>query len=257
LRKGETLSLDFVTEQLKKVFGQRDTFTRKELYNFYRQYDPDLKETTFRWRIYALKEKKIIQVISRELFSLNFKPIYKPEPRENEKKIISRLFRQFDDIKVCIWSTHILNEFMLHQPAKAITILEVEKDALEPVFHFLKDSSIRHLYFMPEQKELELYVYEDTSAIIIESLISKSPIQRINKIPTVTIEKLIVDVFADKQLFNTFQGTELANIINAAYNKYQIDFTKLFSYAKRRRKEGDLMEYLSQYTDISQNILND
>lgn len=248
---------DFIIEQLKKAFSGRQSFSRQELFDFYRQYDPDLKEATFRWRIYALKEKKMIQAYSRDLFSFTYKPVYKPEFQANEKKIITQLRKQFDDLKMCIWSTRILNEFMLHQPAKPITILEVEKDGLEPVFHFLKDSFTSDFYFKPEQKELDLYVYEGASATVIETLVSKAPIQTIEKIPTVTLEKIIVDIFTDKQLFNTYQGSELANIINVAYDKYQIDFTRLFSYARRRRKETDLTEYLLVYTDIPQNILND
>ncbi|KIA92296.1 hypothetical protein OC25_17610 [Pedobacter kyungheensis] len=246
-----------MTEQLKKAFAGRESFSRQELLDFYRNYEPDLKETTFRWRIYALKEKKMIQAYSKDLFSFTYRPVYKPEFHANEKKIITQIKKQFDDLKMCIWSTQILNEFMLHQPTKTVTILEVEKDALEPVFHFLKDLLTSGIYLKPEQKELELYVYDGPPATIIETLVSKSPIQTIKKIPTVTLEKIIVDIFTDKQLFSTYQGSELANIINAAYSKYQIDFTRLFSYAKRRRKEADLMEYLLAYTDIPQNILND
>jgi len=88
-------------------------------------------------------------------------------------------------------------------------------------------------------------------------LISKSPLQNVNKVQTTTLEKLIVDLFSDKKLFAAFQGSELAHIANTAYNRYAIDFTTLFHYAKRRRKDIDLRNFLNDKTDIAKNILND
>ncbi|MVN22984.1 DUF6577 family protein [Mucilaginibacter arboris] len=251
------MAKDLIVEQLKRKFEGKETFSRKELFDFYLRFDPDLKETTFRWRIYDLREKKIINPISRELFSFTYKPTFKPEFNDSEKKIITKIIKQFPEMKLCIWSTRILNEFMLHQVVKFITIIEVEKDALVPVFHFLKDINVRDVYLQPEEKELEWYVYEGGSALIIESLVSKAPVQKFRNIPVPTIEKIIVDIFTDQRLFNTYQGSELGQIINTVYSRYQLDFTKLFSYAKRRRKESDLMEYLSHYTDIPQTILYD
>jgi len=248
---------DIVNEQLKKEFNGRETFSRKDLFDFFKRAEPTLKETTFRWRIYVLKEKKVISPLSRELFSFTYKPVFKPEIDVDEKRISLKIAKQFPSLKQCIWSTKILNEFMLHQPGKFITILEVEKDAIEPVFHFLQDINIRDVYLLPKEKELERYVYEGNSAVVIESLISKAPTQKLEDTMTTTIEKVIVDIFSNNVLFNTFQGSELSNIINTAYSKYHIDFTKLLSYAKRRRKETDLIKYLSQHTAIPQTILHD
>ncbi len=90
--------------------------------------------------------------------------------------------------------------------------------------------------FYHRKKELEWYVYESSSAIIVESLVSKSPVQKVDQTPTVTIEKMIVDIFSDQRLFNVYQGAKLANIIESAYDKYQCDFTKLFSYAKKKER---------------------
>lgn len=251
------MAKDFIIEQLKKVFKGRDTFSRDELYHFYSQFEPDLKETTFRWKIFQLKEKKIITPLSRGLFSFEYKPVFKPEISEIERKIYNKIGKQFPTLKQCMWSTKVVSGFMVHQPGRFVTILEVENDALEPVFHFLKDISIHNVFLQPEEKEIKRYVFEAESAIILQSLISKAPTQKIKGITTITIEKMIVDIYCDRKLFNAFQGSELINIINNAFHRYAIDFTKLFSYAKRRRKETDLMEYLLQQTDIPQNIFND
>ena len=67
----------------------------------------------------------------------------------------------------------------------------------------------------------------------------------------------MVDLYCDKKLFAAFQGSELVHILNNAYNRYSIDFTKLYNYSKRRRKETEIMEFFSDKTDIPNTILND
>lgn len=251
------MTKDIIIEQLRKRFGKRISFSRQELYAFYTEFKPDLKETTFRWIIYNLKEKQIITSISRGLFTLSFKPFFKPAPDKSEKKIFTVIEKQFTALKFCIWSTRIVSEFMLHVPVKHITILQVEKEALEPVYDFLKTQRLGDIFIQPEEKEIERYIYESDKAIVLLPLVSKSPLQKVNKVRTTTLEKLIVDLYSNKKLFAAFQGSELAHIVNTAYNRYAIDFTTLFHYANRRRKDVDLRIFLKDKTDIPNHILND
>lgn len=249
------MAKDFIIERLKEHFRERQSFSREELYSFYRQIEPDLKETTFRWRIHDLRSRQVITPISRGLFTLAYKPVFKPDIDNMERKICQSVEKHFPTLKLCIWSTRIISEFMLHFPAKSITILQVEKQAIEPVYDFLKEQKFGDIFIRPNEKEIERYIYESGNAIILQSLVSKSPIQKVTKVATTTLEKLIVDLFSDKKLFAAFQGNELAHIFNTAYSRYVIDFTTLFYYAQRRRKKTKLAEFLSNKTDIPNNIL--
>ncbi len=251
------MAKDIITAQLRQRFGKRISFSRKELYAFYTVFKPDLKETTFRWIIYKLKEKQIITSISKGLFTLSFKPVFKPDIYKATEKIYTSVEKQFSTLKFCVWTTQIVSEFMLHIPAKHITILQVEKEALEPVYDFLKEQKFGDIFIQPEEKEIERYIYESAKAIILLPLITKSPVQMINNITTTTLEKLIVDLYSDKKIFAAFQGSELKHIVNNAYSRYAIDFTKLFHYAKRRRKDIELRQFFASKTDIPKNILND
>ena len=251
------MARDFIIERLKNEFNGRESFSREELFDFFRQFEPELKETTFRWRIYHLKKKQVISIISRGLLTLSYKPVFKPDVGDKERKIFSKIEKQFPSLKLCIWSTKIANEFMLHIPGKFITILQVEKQALEPIYSFLKDQNLRNVFIEPEDKEIERYIYESETAIVLQKLVSKSPTQNVKRVTTTTLEKLIVDLYCDKKLFAAFQGNEFVHIVNNADKRYSIDFTKLFHYAKRRRKETELLAFLSNKTDIPNSILND
>lgn len=248
---------DIIIDQLRTCFGKRQSFSRQELYSFYTEFKPNLKETTFRWIIHNLKEKQIITSISKRLFTLAFKPVFKPDIDKATKKTYSSVEKQFSTLKFCVWNTQVVSKFMLHIPAKYITILQMEKEALEPVYDFLKTQKLGDIFIQPEEKEIERYMYESDKAIVLLPLVSKSPLQNVNNVQTTTLEKLIVDLYSDKKLFAVFQGSELAHIINTAYNRYAIDFTTLFHYANRRRKDVDLRIFLKDKTDIPENILND
>lgn len=251
------MAKEFIIEQLKLLFKEEKIFKRESLLDFYRKYDPDLKESTFRWRIHQLKAKKIIMPITQNLFTFDTKPNFIPEAGEIERKISNKIVKQFNGLKYCIWSTKSVNEFLLHLTGKFFTILQVEKDALEPVFDFLKSQNTGTVYFQPDEKEIERYVFEKEQPIILQSLISKAPTQIVGKIETITIEKMIADLFCERNLFVAFQGSELVHILNNAYQRYAIDFTTLLHYARRRGKEEDLKQFLKEKTDIPKVIFND
>jgi len=251
------LAKNIILEQLKEKFTEDKFFSRESLLAFYRQFDPNLKDSTFRWRIHQLKAKNIITPLSNDLFTLNSKPDFKPSIGEFQKKIAKKIEKQFTGLKYTIWSTKSVQEFLLHLSPRFITILQVEIDALEPVYAFLKNQNIGAVYFQPNEKEIERYIFESEQSIILQSLISKSPTQKIGRTVTIKLEKMIVDLYCEKDLFISFQGSELVHIINAAYQRYAINFTTMFHYARRRGKEFELKQFLKERTDIPKVIFND
>jgi hypothetical protein len=251
------LAKNFILEQLKEKFKEEQFFNRESLLAFYRQFDPDLNDSTFRWRIHQLKAKKVITSVTQDLFTHGSKPEHKPGISVFERKVANLIEKQFPGLKYCIWSTKSVNEFMLHLPVSFITILQVEKDALEPVYDYLKSNNKGTVYFQPDEKEIDRYIFEAELPIILQSLISKAPTQKVGKIATITIEKMIVDLFCEKYLFGAYQGSELVHIINNAYERYTVNFTTLLHYARRRGKEVDIKHFLKEKTDIPKVIFND
>ena len=77
---------------------------------------------------------------------------------------------------------------------------------------------------------------------------TRAPIQKIkNKktvVPIATLEKIMVDLFADENLLHFYQGSEMVNIYEKIIDRYSINFTKLFSYAKRRKKEQEIKQFI-------------
>lgn len=248
---------NYITDQLQQHFAGRTSFSRKELYDFFLRFDSELKEATFRWRVYDLKAKKLIRPISRTAFVLSYKPTFTPFLENGEVKLALLVEKAFQSLKHVVWSTRVFNEFMVHQPGRFFTLIETEKEAAEAVFHVLQDNKVKNVYLQPEEKELHRYISELDDAVIVQPLVSKAPLQRVSGKQTITLEKMLVDVFAEKKLYYAYQGYELSLIFNNAYEKYSIDFTKLFSYAQRRKREKELKAFITQKTAIPNPFLYD
>lgn len=241
-----------ITEhKLIEEFKDRASFTREDLYDFYRFFEPDLSEGTFSWRIYNLKNKNIIRSIKRGLYKISRKPVYKPEVSLNLLKLAKRVGGKFADARHCIWETEWLNEFLKHQSTKRYTIIEIEKEFTHSLYYELKDLQINELFLNPDEKVIEPYIAESKSPVIIKKMITRSPIvnrtENRVKFHTPTLEKILVDLFAEEKLFYHLQGSEMVHIYENALSNYTVNFTKLFSYAKRREREQEIKEFMAHH----------
>ena len=122
--------------KLKEWFKDDNFFDNKQIVDFYRTIEPNIKEATVNWRIYSLVQSGILSRVGRGKYLIGNKKNYKPEISPKLKQLNNKLKRQFPFLDFCLWSTVLFNEFMLHQPGKFYLIVEVEKDAMESVFFF-------------------------------------------------------------------------------------------------------------------------
>jgi hypothetical protein len=251
-----------IENKLIEVFKKRSSFERNELYKFYLEYEPDLKENTFSWRIYDLKKKDIIKTIGRGLYVISYKPKYKPVLSDNILKIARKTNERFSEIQYAIWENQWLNEFTQHQVSNQMIIVEVEKEFTESLYYYLKDSLRMDFFLNPDEKEIQFYISESTLPIVIKRLVTRAPINNQTSknavVPIATLEKIMVDLFADDGLFHFYQGSELLNIYENILERYSINFTKLFSYAKRRKKEEEIKQFINNnIPNILEDIIDD
>lgn len=251
---------DFYEKQLIGRFEKRKNFSRSDLYNFYLEYEPELKEGTFDWRIYDLKKKDIIKSVGKGIYTLCDKPRYEPVLSEPAKKIARLLAKNFSGVKYCVWESSWLNEFSNHQFSSFFTILEVEKELMNSVFFNLKDNNVKNIFLQPGETEMEIYVLEKENPLILKCLISRSPLKKISdkklKANIPVLEKILTDLYCDKDIFYFYQGKELERIFENAIDRYTLDFSRLLAYAERRGKEIEIKEFLtSKFRSLTDGIL--
>ena len=238
-------------KRLIQKFKERKAFSRDELYEFFKIFEPKLKEGTLGWRIYDLKKKNIIKSVRRGYYAISYKPRFNPEISSTLARLAKTISTKFDGVRFCLWDVNWINEFTQHQFIQKQIIIEIEKDFTESLFFQLKDTFGYTFFLNPDAKTILYYVSESTQPVIIKKLISRSPIlkrqEKKTKLYIPQLEKMLVDLFTDNELFYFLQGTELIHVFENAINKYPLNYTKLLAYAKRRDKEKELRQFLKNH----------
>lgn len=134
---------------------------------------------------------------------------------------------------------------MLHQPVNFMYIIEVEKDAAESIFYYIKER-YKDVFLNPNEEIIQKYIAGKTECIIVKNLITESPLQEIYDVQTPTLEKILVDLFSDRVTFAFYQGNEMNYIYENALRKYNVNITTLFRYAQRRGKKEELKDFLNE-----------
>lgn len=239
------------TNELKNHFKNKSVFETKDIIAFYEQTENNIKSTTINWRIYALVQEGVLQRIGRGKFTLGEGKNYIPEISSTTKNIFKKLKAEFPYTNICIWNTSVLSEFMQHQPHQFFTLVETDKETTDSVFYFLREIK-KSVFIEPTSDILEKYIVNEKETFIIKPLISEAPIQNINGVETLTIEKMLVDIFCDDVIFVAQQGVEMRTIFKNAFEKYTINQSKMLRYADRRRKKEELSQFVKTISNLWQ-----
>jgi hypothetical protein len=187
----------------------------------------------------------ILSRIGRGKFIIGQGKNYVPEVSTKLKTLYGKLKRQFPYLKMCLWNTSVINEFMVHQPGKFYLLVEVEKEAAESAFYFLKENR-SNVFLEPSADIISKYASNEQNTIIVTSLVSEAPTQNVKGVNSITIEKMLVDIFSDPIIFAAQQGTEMKTIFKEAFSKYTINENRMLRYADRRRKKESFSSFLSK-----------
>jgi len=238
-------------DDLTRHFKEKNVIEKADIVDFYRIADERIELTTIRWRVHSLVQKGILQRVGRGKFRFGKSINYIPEIFPKSKSIYHKIIACFPFIRVCVWHSSVLNEFMQHQTGKFYYLVEVEKDAVEAVFYSLKERNLS-VFLNPNQEIFDKYIPENKDVYIVKTLVSEAPTQQIGKICTVSIEKMLVDIFCDETLFAAQQGAEMRTIFNEALSKYTVNQSKMLRYADRRKRKKDFNNYLKTISNYRQ-----
>ncbi|MEA2040976.1 MAG: DUF6577 family protein [Bacteroidota bacterium] len=202
-----------------------------------------MSKATVNWRVYELVNKGILERIGRGKFKIGKELLFEPEISLKIKKINRLLKNNLPFINYCLWNSNIINEFSLHINKMNYTIIDTEKEVAKSVLFLLKEN-YKHVFYKANKEMYYDYFPEIQNVIIIRDLITEAPVKTVKKIPTVTIEKLLVDLYSDI-VFEYLQGNELSFIFENAFNKYTVNESKLLRYASRKGKKTKILKLIN------------
>ena len=180
--------------------------------------------------------------------SRNQYAIYQEDTAKNDYSAIeskegaavkSFLAKQFPLLDYAVWETCALNEFLNHQLARNHIFVEVEKPLEESVFIALREWTKAPVLMKPSGNDL--YLYSGDLTIIVSTLTSEAPIAG----HEIRIEKLLVDLLANKLIYQIISPSEIPNIFTMAFSRYNINRSALLRYARRRGLEREINERIA------------
>lgn len=212
---------------------------------------PDYKEYSVSWLIKKLKEEKVLVSVGKGKYIRQEargrkKRVYKYMHSDEYLDVEKSITQEFPLVTFQMWELIQFNEFVNHQLSKNILIVEVENMLENAVFEYLRDQYM-HVLFCPDIDEFYRYRSEETTIVILK-LVSEAPKPIENH--SSPLEKLLVDLFTNKFAGKLIQRSEYRAILEDSFEKYLIDETKLFRYARRRNVDMQIREFIKENTKI-------
>ena len=227
-----------IEKKIPSYFQGNQTISKKDLVDCIRKDFPNLKESSINVYLSKLKKEGVLKNPTRGIYALQGNNEFCPVINSKLKRLFNKIKKDYPFIDFCIWNTIWLNDLMRHQPFKFYTIVELEKDVAQSVFYKLKDKG-KQVFLEPDAETFELYIHNSDDVIIIKHLVSEAPIIETENIIIPSLEKLLVDMIIDTNLYGAQQG-ELDFIYESAFSKFEINQGKMKRYAQRRNKEKEV-----------------
>jgi predicted transcriptional regulator of viral defense system len=237
--------MEFSKDTFIDYFRNRESFSIKEIFHYFLRMNSEIKKNTVNWRIHDLISRGVLARIGRGLYTLGTERKFVHSITEKQKILSRQIKKDFPYIKYCLWDLSAIKEFLQHIVSVNFTIIEIEKEAVQSVYNYLKDYSA-NVFLVPSEEILEDYVINLKNPIIVKPLVSEAPVTDQEKVPVPDLEKILVDIVSEKEMFYFFQGNEKINIFKNAIDKYTVNYDKLKRYSKRRNSYDSIAEIIKQ-----------
>ena len=222
--------------ELMTAFSGSRTVQRSDLRNFFEQHSQAGTDQAFRRFLYRLEKHQVITPTGAGSYEIH--DHVSPEASRKKRfsptwsleliQISDAFGKAFPYAQYTLWETRVLHEFMQHQPGQNFYILDTEKDVCESAFIFLSGVYSGRVFLEPDRITMERYVLPHPDSILVNRFVTESPRKVIHGVPSPKLEKILVDLFAEEDIFYYFQDGELVHIFEDAFSTCLISVKTLF-----------------------------
>ena len=239
----EVMELKMTAE---KFIENHPSFTTGEFADALQKGVPGIGRST----IYSILKKKCdsgeISRVSKGRFVHSARKDYSYELSETARDIVALIQENYPLVEFQIWELYQMNEFVNHLLAKNTIFIEVENMLDESIFNLLFD---RYPHVLHNPSLDEYYKYAGDETIIVRKLISEAP-PPYGQYRQASLEKLLVDLFGRGISGSILSRSEYRAIYEDAFQKYNINQSKMFRYARRRGIEKVIRDFIHEETRI-------
>lgn len=231
-------------EELLDCIDDKKIYCHKELIDELRMLKTGLSDNTYHWAISRLVRSGVLTRRGYDSYSLTSdltKDEYVPIYSDTAEGLIRLISEKYHYVQFTVFETVLMNEFLNHLIAQNTVFVQVEKESSIYVFRFLQEQGIQNVMYKPGKNDFNLYWSKD--CVVVTDMISEAPI-RADKPHSIMLEKMLVDMLADKLIAAAFSKAELPDVIEQAQSRYLLDKMRMLRYARRRNRQDVLLKYL-------------
>lgn len=238
-----------INENSLLLLKNKQPFGRQELFRALEEEYRGLSLASYKLKMQRLLESGQIARAGRNMYCIPEHEVsmYSYDYSELVKQIQKIISEKHPFLEYRIFELIQMNEFLNHQIAHNAVFVSVESDLGDFVFETLKERFPGKVLLNPSAKEYHLYWQDDF--IIIGKLLTETPKGKA-EIWHTCLEKMLVDLVADKVIKTIFSEAEYPGVLEQAFQKYIIDESQMFRYAKRRHVKENILEIIKNQTTI-------
>ena len=235
-------------EQIKNGLKRGEIYSHKELTDKLKFLKPDLADSTYHWAISGLVREGQIVRLGYDAYSRpdsSTKKEYDPLYSDLALEVMNQIEQMYPYVTFTVFETVMMNDFLNHLIVQNTIFIQVEKESSIYIFRFLQEKGYQNVMYKPGKKEFDLYWSRDE--IVVTDIISEAPLST-DEPHRIMLEKMLVDMVADKLISTTYSKAELSDVIEQAQSRYYLDKVRLLRYARRRNREKEMKQYLEGST---------
>ena len=198
---------------------------------------------TMAWQVSELAKAGSLTRVANGVYALSMKHNYLPELSRQAKTVGKFLQAQFPLLSFCMYESSHISPLQHHLAYTNTIFVETAREGTEIVFHTLANK-YKQVFLAPTEMEMNRYLDQSKQNIFVKPLISEAPMLGKEAVKVPTIEKLLVDIYCDKD-FYYLQGAEYDYIWENSRTLYNINTSTLLRYAARRGVREEFNKMLS------------
>lgn len=147
---------------------------------------------------------------------------------------MNQIKEKYPYVTFTVFETVMMNDFSNNLIAQNTIFIQAEKE-----------KGYQNIMYKPGKNDFDLYWSRDE--IVVTDIISEAPL-RTDEPHKIMLEKMLVDMIADKLISTTYNKAEFPDVIEQVQSRYYLDKVRLLRYARRRNREKEMKQYLEGST---------
>ncbi len=235
---------DKVVNRLRSYFKNRRTVSVEDIRQYFRRDRPKLDEEALKQKITELEQAGILQRSHTGQFTFREELAFRPVAEAHYNELTHYLNDQYEGL-YCFTATQWVNEISTQNRPERAVIVEVDASKLAEAYRAMRELGVGEVYRLDDsQKKKDLKIDWAGEPAVLKPLVEGAPVQQVDEVWVPTLEKLLVDLYCDPELFPGIEHREMISIFDNAFHLYQIDYDRLQAYAKKRRQLDQLESFL-------------